>query len=265
MDRPSDPLSACRRLYQESDIYAHFSNPDRNITAERPEVCTDLLELLRQYARQEAQVLVLGCAGGQESFALLRHGYEVTGLDIVPEFVEAAMSHAQARGFADRARFEVVDGFEWPMIADRSVDVVCMMADFVSVAGLSRKIRLALFAESRRVLRVGGVVFAQGHDRTHPKLKQPPPPWRPQMDADKDLKAAWGLAEERNVVVEPGHPCSGDKVPETPTATYKMDAREVWEELEESGLRVVSVDLDAELDPPWDCPSALLVAIRDPE
>lgn len=263
MAKPLDALSACRRLYQEPDVYAHFSNPDRNITAERLEVCTNLLALLSRYARQEAHVLVLGCAGGQESFALLRHGYEVTGLDIVPEFVEAARSHALAKGFGDRARFEVVDGYEWPMIADGSVGVVSMMADFVSVAGISREIRLALFAESRRVLRVGGVVFAEGHDRTHPKLRLPPPPWRPQTEEDKDLKSAWGLTDEPDVVVDPQHPCSGHLVPATTTAAYKMDAREIWQELEESRLRVVSVDLEAELDPPFSCPSALLVAIKD--
>ncbi len=260
MDNSPTPLDAARRLYEEEDVFSHFADPDRNIDEGQPEVCLQELDLLRRHTRTGAHVLVLGCAGGQESFALLRKGYRVTGLDIVPGFIAAARKHAKEKGFTGQARFEVVVRPAWPMIKDQSVDAVAMFANFISVAGTCKEVRKTLFLESRRVLKAGGVLIATGHDGSHPVFRHGGPSRPQECAAANELKKRWGLTNEAGVVVRDEHPCSGGPA-KTITAIYKVIPKQLWAEIEECGLRVVEVKMDREIE--TDCPSVNIVAVND--
>ena len=171
-------LEAMRALYTEPDIQSHFGNPDRNI--DRKDLCDWELSLLREYVDEHAHILDVGCAGGQEAFAFLRAGYRVTGIDIVPEFIDAARRLARDTGFEGRARFELVQGFDWP-VDDEVVDGVCMMTNFLMHLP-TREIRGRVFQECYRVLRPGGAVMMEGPDRTHPGRHLERPSWEPERD-----------------------------------------------------------------------------------
>jgi len=250
-------IELARSQYQEPDILAHFSNPDRN--ADNPELCHWELSLLKDHGRDGGHILVVGCAGGQESFPFLKAGYQVTGIDIVPEFIQFAREHAKRKGFEDRARFEVVDDFHWP-VGDGTCDMVCMMTGFLAYLP-ARFIRKIVFSECFRVLAPGGVVMMSGPDRTHPATKLERPTWEPKDPEDLEKKSEWGLTDEPGVVVKPGHPCKGDVNAKTIVPEYEADPREFWDEVESCGLRVIRIQMVQEPNDPW--PDVALVAAKD--
>lgn len=262
MSANKSPIEAKKHLYQEKDIYAHYSNPDRSIDENQPEVFLNELGYLDKYLKPGAHVLVLGCAGGQESFAMLRHGYHVTGLDIVPEYIDIIRKYAAQKGFSERSRFEIVNGYEWPMIPDQSIDAVSMFANFISVAGISHEIRIKLFNEAYRVLKPGGVIFAEGSDCNHPIVKQRTEAWRPKLSENLELKKQWGLTAEENTTVLNAHQCAGDRASLTTHANYDMEAKQVWSELAAAGLRVVNILFDENFYSEY--PSVLCIAVKDP-
>jgi RNA polymerase sigma factor (sigma-70 family) len=229
-------IDAFRTLYREPDILAHFANPDRN--ADNPDLCAVELALARRYGGDSRHVLVIGCAGGQDSFAFAEAGYTVTGLDIVPEFIEAARHHAETKGCEDRARFELVDGFQWP-VGDGSCGFVCMSSGFLYhlPAGV---IRRAVFSECRRALFAGGAVMMDGPDRTHP-VTQAEMESVSKLPEYRQKKAEWHLSNEVGAAVNRDHPCSRREA-RTAHPQYYGDPREVWAELADAGLRVVQVE-----------------------
>jgi SAM-dependent methyltransferase len=263
MTQEEDPRSAdriaieqARRVYQEGDVLAHFANPDRHGAAAGWWGIANMGE----YAPEGGHVLVVGCAGGMESFALLRAGFRVTGVDIVPEFIEAARRQAEAKGFADRARFETVDGFSWP-VADASCDAVTMLANMMSYLPTG-DIRRQVFRECFRVLKDTGAVLLDCNDRTNPAWRTyTPPEWEPDRSEDVRQKAEWRLTEAPGVSVKPGHPCKGDQNTEAVCPTYEMDPREAWAEIESAGLFVHSVMRSRPQEAkPW---RAYIIATKD--
>lgn len=224
-----------RMMYQEGDILAHYSDPMRNIS--REDLCRWELSLAQEYVPDKGHILVIGCAGGQESFAFVRAGYRVTGLDIVPESVAAANRYAEEHGLENLARFEVTDGYRWP-IADDSCDAVSMMANLLHHLP-TRAIRNTLFNECVRVLHVGGIVMMEGIDRTHPEANRERQPWEPDRTEDTLKKSAWGLTDEPGASVVPFHPCKGHVNANTIVPSYRPDPRELWDEVAACGLRVV--------------------------
>jgi len=248
-------IRAVRQLYREPDILRHFGDPDRH----GGRGCEWELELARSYVRAGGHILVVGCGGGEESLAFAEAGCTVTGVDIVPEFIEGARRHAVAKGLAERTRFELVEGFEWP-VADGSCDGVSMLRNFLSYLP-SRAMRHAVFTECVRVLAPGGAALIECGDRTHPGRLQPPPSWEPDRPDDPMLLAEWGLSDEPGVTARPHHPCKGDANARTLVPTYDGDPREVWAEVGACGLRVVRVYLEE--DAAARNPTFTMVAFRD--
>lgn len=255
-DTERNTIRAVRQLYQEPDIRGHFGNPDRHGAGPG---CPWEVELVRTHVPAGGHILVVGCGGGEESFAFAAVGYTVTGVDIVPEFIEGARRHAVAKGLANRTAFELVDGFEWP-VSDGSCDGVSMLRNFLTYLP-SRAIRRAVFTESVRVLAPGGAVLMECPDRTHPGRRQPAPAWEPDRPDSPALLAEWGLAGEPGVAAKPHHPCRGDANAHTLVPIYEGDPREVWEEVESCDLRVVR--LQREEDHAARNPTFTMVAFRD--
>jgi len=252
-------VESLRSLYREPEIRGHFSNPYRNVG--RTDFGKMQMRLASDFIANKGHILEVGCGGGQETFLLLEAGYRVTGIDLVPEFIEAVRAEAARRGLTSRCSFHVVDGFSWPL-ADSSCDAVWMMTNFLDNLP-SRAIRKTVFSECRRVLAPGGVALMQGHDRTHPGTRLPKPDWAPPASGDPALEAEWLLTGEPGVVVNKGHVCRGDANARTPHATYTPSPRETWDEVSGCGLRVVRIEGTREADERT--PDFILVAVKDPE
>ncbi|MDD5529427.1 MAG: class I SAM-dependent methyltransferase [bacterium] len=250
-------IERARTLYQEPDILAHFSNPDRNIN--RKGLCAWELSLCKEYIQENGHILVIGCAGGQESFVFLRAGYQVTGVDIVPEFIEAARKQANKKGFKNSARFELVNDFQWP-VRDGTCDAVSMLANFLTYLP-SRDIRKTVFKECFRVLKPGGVVMMQGADRTHPNINLKRPKWEPKRIENLKKKQEWNLMKEKGVEVKLYHPCKGDVNAKTLVPNYSVDPREIWKEVEKCNLRIIR--FQGEQNPESRFAFVTLVAVKD--
>lgn len=97
------------------------------------------------------RVLDIGSGiGGTARFIATRFGATVHGVDLTPEFVQAAEALSAMVGLADKTRFEVGSALDLP-VPEATVDLVTMMH-----VGMNIEDKPALFAEVDRVLVPGG-------------------------------------------------------------------------------------------------------------
>jgi SAM-dependent methyltransferase len=102
--------------------------------------------------RERMDVLDVGCGiGGPARTLAAEFGCRVTGIDLVPEYVEAASELTRRVGMADSVRFEVGNALDLPF-KDSVFDAVVMEHVSMNVEDKG-----ALFRGIRRVLRPGGI------------------------------------------------------------------------------------------------------------
>jgi ubiquinone/menaquinone biosynthesis C-methylase UbiE len=104
-----------------------------------------------------ASVLDVGCGvGGASRFLAATYGLNVTGIDLTPSFIEAAIMLSERAGLADRTRFAVADALNLPY-NDASFDYVWTQHVAMNIRDRNR-----LYAEIHRVMKPGGLFAA--HD-----------------------------------------------------------------------------------------------------
>jgi SAM-dependent methyltransferase len=97
------------------------------------------------------RVLDLGCGiGGPARFLASTTGCKVTGIDLSPDFIDAANYLTTRCRLADHVKFEVGNAMHLPF-RDADFDVV-----FLQHVAMNIQNRSALYAEARRVLAPGG-------------------------------------------------------------------------------------------------------------
>ena len=103
------------------------------------------------------RLLDVGCGIGGTSRMAAMAGAEVTGIDLTPDFVEAATSLTERVGLADRASFVTTPGESMPF-AEGSFDAAVMVHVGMNIPGKEE-----VFAEVHRVLAPGArfAVFEQ--------------------------------------------------------------------------------------------------------
>jgi D-alanine-D-alanine ligase len=95
---------------------------------------------IARHARPGGAVLVLGCGAGGEVVHLARAGYQVTGVDAVPEMIEAAGQLAAEAGIT--ARLEVMDLREFDARGRRYHAVYLTPLLYSFIAGRQRRVTL---------------------------------------------------------------------------------------------------------------------------
>ncbi len=112
------------------------------------EYLVNKLELKRHH-----HVLDVGCGiGGAVRYVADKVGCQVSGIDITPEFVQAAVRLTEAVDLHHRTRFDVGSAISMPYDAD-SFDVVLTIHAAMNIAD-----RASLYQEMARVLKPGGVL-----------------------------------------------------------------------------------------------------------
>ncbi len=109
----------------------------------------------------QGRALDLGCGYGRSSIYLAQHGWQVDGVDFVPQAIVEANARAQQAGVADQIRFYNASVTELDFLTpayDLAVDVGCMHA--LDEAGLQ-----AYAAGLRRLLRPGAQYLLYGRLR----------------------------------------------------------------------------------------------------
>lgn len=211
--------------------------------------------LADEHVPPNGRILVVGCGMGQMCMWFAEAGYAVTGIDIVPEFIDIARQATEMMSPDERPGFFAVEGYQWPFGVEE-FDCVAMMATFLTHCPTAI-IRSRLFSEACRVLRPEGCLLVEAADRTHPGCRHGSQATEIHDDALPALLTLHGLP---GVIVHPFHPFRSDAVSATPTAWYFADPRDIWEELEAVGLRVIR--LQTEQDPTDANPCVTLVATK---
>lgn len=107
--------------------------------------------------RASMDVLDIGCGiGGPARTLSAEFGCRVTGIDLVPEFIEAAKDLSDRVGLSESTQFLRCDALDLPF-ADSTFDVVFM--EHVSMNIFEKQ---ALFGDIWRVLRAGGIFADYG-------------------------------------------------------------------------------------------------------
>ncbi len=97
------------------------------------------------------KVLDVGCGlGGSSRYLAARHGCDVTGIDLTPEYCAAATDLSRRLGLGPRIRFECGSALDMP-IEDASFDLAWTQHVQMNIAD-----KRGLYAEIFRVLRPGG-------------------------------------------------------------------------------------------------------------
>lgn len=122
----------------------------------------------RLAARHGDQLLDIGSGiGGPARYFATTSGACVTGIDLTPRFVEAAVDLTHLCGLDDRVDFQIADAAQMPFDANRFDAAICFYV------GMNLPDKPAVLAQTLRVLKPGGrliwteVVLGTG-DPTYP-------------------------------------------------------------------------------------------------
>lgn len=118
-----------------------------------------------------SRLLDVGCGIGGTARMAAMAGAEVTGIDLTPEFIEAATALTEQVGLSDRATFVAKAGESLPQ-GDDSFDVAVMVHVGMNIPDKER-----VFAQVHRVLTPGGRFALYEQMRTGPGELTYPLPW----------------------------------------------------------------------------------------
>ncbi|MEE2681991.1 MAG: methyltransferase domain-containing protein [Planctomycetota bacterium] len=121
---------------------------------------------------QGDSLIDVGCGiGGPARFFADATGARVTGIDLTPDFIEAATELTRLVGLSERVRFQLASGTDLPF-ADGSYEAATLMH-----VGMNIEDKRTLLSEMARVTRPGGRVLVYDLMRTDEGELAFPMPW----------------------------------------------------------------------------------------
>ncbi|MBN1999333.1 class I SAM-dependent methyltransferase [candidate division KSB1 bacterium] len=146
--RPDDLVEFNRRYYSRPEEIQDWCNVRRVRSGLR-----DLEQsLLKKTGISSGKLLMLGLGGGREAIPLAKMGFEVTGVDYIPEMVEQAQTNARQNGVRifglvqDISRLDVPAG---------TFDMAWLSAGMYSCVPTRRR-RIFMLQRIERALKPGG-------------------------------------------------------------------------------------------------------------
>jgi len=117
-------------------------------------------------------VLDIGCGiGGTARYMAQAYGCRVSGIDLTPEFIEAAITLSKRTGLADKVEFQVASALTLPF-DDASFD-----AAITFHVAMNIKDRATLYGEAARVLKLGALFCVYDVMRGATGAVRYPAPW----------------------------------------------------------------------------------------
>jgi ubiquinone/menaquinone biosynthesis C-methylase UbiE len=133
--------------YSKKGRYKEAVNISEGLTLDETKL------VMNYFKNRKAKILVLGCGGGREAFALKKLGYNVVGVDITPKLINFARHYSERNKIP--LKFYVRDITNLDLFKENRFDYVVM---FKSVIG-HIKDRAQVFREIRRILKKQGILI----------------------------------------------------------------------------------------------------------
>lgn len=130
--RPDDLVELGRRTYKSPTCIRGFSVD----SMESPVLTENERAMLLSLPHQDGKLLLLGIGGGREVAPLAQHGYEITGVDFVPEMLDEARRAAAKEGIEIRCILQEMSRLS---LLEEHYDVVWISHAMYSCVPISRK------------------------------------------------------------------------------------------------------------------------------
>jgi len=151
--RPDDLVKFGRETYAHPNQVEEFSEEAMVASGLSPGAPA----LLEKISLKGGGMLLLGVGGGREAIPLARAGFEVTGVDFVPDLVERAVENAKKEGLKISGLVQEISNLHVP---DHSYDVVWLSFRLYSSVPTKRR-RVEMLKRIRRALLPGGYFICQ--------------------------------------------------------------------------------------------------------
>ncbi|MBI4966376.1 MAG: class I SAM-dependent methyltransferase [Desulfomonile tiedjei] len=151
--RPKDLIDFTRTSYSRRHIIEGWSEKqfvDSGLTA-------DEVHLLEKMPIKKGRLLLLGLGGGRDAIRLAQEGFDVTGVDFVPEMLARAQANAWGHNVEIGGVVQDISNLDVPR---DSYDVVWFSTGLYSQIP-TRSLRISLLERVRKALRSDGCVVCQ--------------------------------------------------------------------------------------------------------
>jgi SAM-dependent methyltransferase len=151
--RPADLVEFTRHTYAMPRTVESWGREDLLASGLQPEE----KRLLEKLPIKQGQLLLLGVGGGREAVPLAQMGFDVTGVDFIPEMLEKAKENAARRGVKIQGLVQDISRLDVP---EASYDIVWLSAALYSYLP-TRQRRVEMLKRVVKALRPGGYVACQ--------------------------------------------------------------------------------------------------------
>ncbi len=147
IDWPNKPI-----ISPEDFVKAEYSNPEFVRKYMTVGLWRSEEVLMERYFEPKSSVLDLGCGAGRATIAMAQKGFKVTGIDLIPEMIEAAKSQAAINGL--QLDFRVMDARNLSFPHESYQNVLFSFNGFDQIPGKAS--RRQLLEDVHRILKPGG-------------------------------------------------------------------------------------------------------------
>lgn len=153
--KPDDLIEFSRQSYHSKEDVESWAVDDLVDSGLAP----DELDLLADLPKKTGKLLLLGVGGGRDAIALAKLGFDVTGVDYVPEMVDRAMENARKRGVPIEGMVQEISKLDVP---SGIYDVVWISRSMYSCIP-TRVRRVEMVSRVANALMPGGYFLCQFH------------------------------------------------------------------------------------------------------
>jgi len=158
---PENLIAYSRNAYIGTEAVSNWSNLDTIETGLFPLEAN----LIEKIDRRGGKLLLLGIGGGREAIPLGQMGFEVVGVDFIPEMATRAMENAARRGIKIAAQVQEISKIDLPAA---TYDVIWFSTAMYSSVP-TKKRRTEMLRRMKPALKSGGVLVCQFNwDVRHP-------------------------------------------------------------------------------------------------
>lgn len=151
--RPNDLLEFMQRSYSRPDAIEFWSS-QRVVESG---LYNDEKNVLKEIPIKKGRLLLLGLGGGREAIPLAQMGFNITGVDFVPELVNKTVEYAAQKGITIEGITQDISELD---ISKNTFDVAWLSANMYSCIPTTRK-RIQMVKAIRASLKPGGYFVCQ--------------------------------------------------------------------------------------------------------